>query len=60
MKPAVFDLLLSAVIASYLALVYLLLQNSSPILSALATLVRWRVLFLKIITSVGVGYRAGG
>lgn len=39
-KPAVFDLLLSAVIAGYLALVYLLLQNSSLILSLLASLVR--------------------
>ena len=41
-KPAVFDLLLSAVIASYLALVYLLLQNSALILTALASLVRYK------------------
>jgi hypothetical protein len=40
-KPAVFDLLLSAVIASYLGLIYLLLQNSSAILSVLASLVRY-------------------
>jgi hypothetical protein len=40
-KPAVFDLLLSAVIASYLGLIYLLLQNSSVILSVLASLVRY-------------------
>ena len=38
----VFDLLLSAVIASYLALVYLLLQNSALILTALASLVRYK------------------
>jgi hypothetical protein len=41
-KPAVFDLLLSAVIASYLGLIYLLLQNSSAILSVLASLVRYK------------------
>ncbi len=40
-KPAVFDLLLSAVIASYLGLIYLLLQNSSAILRVLASLVRY-------------------
>eukprot|EP00088_Acartia_fossae_P036569 TRINITY_DN3777_c0_g1_i2.p1 TRINITY_DN3777_c0_g1~~TRINITY_DN3777_c0_g1_i2.p1 ORF type:complete len:596 (+),score=158.91 TRINITY_DN3777_c0_g1_i2:27-1790(+) len=41
-KPAVFDLLLSIVICSYLAVLYLILQNSTTILSVLSSLVRER------------------
>ena len=39
-KPAIFDLLLSIVIAGYLGVLYLVLQNSSIILSVLASVVR--------------------
>jgi hypothetical protein len=41
-KPAVFDLLLSLVICSYLAVIYLILQNSNTILSVLSSIVRER------------------
>ena len=39
-KPAIFDLLLSVVIAGYLGLVYLLLGNGALVLSALASISR--------------------
>jgi hypothetical protein len=41
-KPAVFDLLLSLVICSYLAVIYLILQNSNTILTVLSSIVRER------------------
>jgi len=41
-KPAIFDLLLSIVIASYLGVIYLFLQNSSIIISALSSVIRER------------------
>jgi len=41
-KPAIFDLLLSLVIAAYLGLLYLLLNNSSAVLLTLASLLKER------------------
>jgi len=39
-KPAVFDLILSLVICSYLAIIYFIILNSNTILSVLSSLVR--------------------
>jgi len=41
-KPAIFDLLLSVIIASYIGFIYFVLQNSGVILSVLASVVRER------------------